>query len=152
MNKKIVYIDMDGVLADFDKAVKENKLTKKYGITDQDYDLIPDIFLNLEPMSGAYLAVNRLMNKYDVYVASSAPWSNPQSWTDKRRWIEKHFPKLHKRLILIHHKNLLRGDYLIDDRTKNGAAEFKGEHIHFGKEPFKDWGCVLNYLDSDIYN
>jgi FMN phosphatase YigB (HAD superfamily) len=37
-------------------------------------------------------------------------------------------------------------DYLIDDRLANGASEFKGEHIHFGKKPFTDWGFVLSYL------
>ena len=38
------------------------------------------------------------------------------------------------------------GDYLIDDRTANGAGEFKGEHIHFKTDRFKDWKDVLNYL------
>jgi small multidrug resistance pump len=43
-------------------------------------------------------------------------------------------------------KNLNAGDYLIDDRTANGAGEFKGEHIHFLSEKFKNWNDVLNYL------
>jgi hypothetical protein len=38
------------------------------------------------------------------------------------------------------------GDYLIDDRTKNGAGEFKGELIHFGTDKFPDWDSVLEYL------
>jgi 5'-nucleotidase len=30
------------------------------------------------------------------------------------------------------------GDYLIDDRLKNGAGEFKGELIHFGTDKFPE--------------
>ena len=52
----------------------------------------------------------------------------------------------YKRLIIAHHKNLLRGDYLIDDREKNGAKEFEGELILFGSEKFPDWRSVLKYL------
>ena len=35
---------------------------------------------------------------------------------------------------------------LIDDRTKNGADLFPGEHIHFGTDTFPDWSAVLDYL------
>ena len=48
--------------------------------------------------------------------------------------------------LLSHHKQLNRGHYLIDDRTKNGAGEFEGEHIHFGTASFPDWPTVLTYL------
>ena len=36
--------------------------------------------------------------------------------------------------------------YLIDDRDKNGAAEFEGELIRYGSEKFPDWDAVLEYL------
>ena len=52
----------------------------------------------------------------------------------------------YKRLILSHHKQLNVGDYLIDDRTANGADKFTGEHIHFGQDKFPDWNAVLKYL------
>ena len=39
------------------------------------------------------------------------------------------------------------GEYLIDDRTANGAGNFKGEQIHFGTEKFPNWEAVLEYLD-----
>jgi len=53
---------------------------------------------------------------------------------------------MRKRLILSSHKNLNRGDYLIDDRTANGADKFSGELISFGTEKFPDWDAVLKYL------
>ena len=50
-------------------------------------------------------------------------------------------------LILSHHKNLNAGDYLIDDRKKNGAAKFlKGKLILFGSEQFPNWKSVAKYL------
>jgi len=51
-----------------------------------------------------------------------------------------------KRLILTHHKNLNVGNFLIDDRTKNGVDRFAGEHIHFGTAHFPNWNAVLVYL------
>ena len=60
---------------------------------------------------------------------------------------KKHLGKsAYKRVIFSHHKILNKGDYLIDDRTKNGASEFEGEHIHFDTEKFQTWDDVTNYL------
>ena len=55
-------------------------------------------------------------------------------------------PTMFKKLILTHHKEQLIGEYLIDDRLKNGAAEFKGEHIHIFTEKFPTWQTVVEYL------
>lgn len=61
--------------------------------------------------------------------------------------MRRHLPEVaFKRLILTHHKDLNAGDFLIDDRTKNGVQRFRGEHIHFGQEPFLDWPAVVTYL------
>jgi len=67
--------------------------------------------------------------------------------TDKLEWVKKYLGDVgYKRLILSHHKNLNKGAYLIDDRTKNGASEFEGELIRFGSDKFPDWASVLKYL------
>ena len=34
----------------------------------------------------------------------------------------------------------------MDDRLKNGADKFSGEHIHFGTDRFPDWAAVVAYL------
>ena len=52
----------------------------------------------------------------------------------------------YKRLILSHHKNLNKGDFLIDDRPNNGAKDFEGEFILFGSAKFPDWKTMMNYL------
>ena len=69
---------------------------------------------------------------FDTYILSTSPWNNDSAPTDKLRWVKKYLGNVaYKRLILSHHKNLNIGDYLIDDRTKNGADRFRGEHLHF---------------------
>ena len=52
----------------------------------------------------------------------------------------------YKRLILSHHKHLNHGDFLVDDRTRNGVDRFRGQHIHFGTDAFPDWTAVLEHL------
>ena len=60
---------------------------------------------------------------------------------------EKHLGCVaHKRLILSHNKHLNKGDYLVDDRDKNGANKFDGELIRFGSDVFPDWNSVLRHL------
>lgn len=143
---KILYIDMDNVLVNFPSAFPfiDKEILDKYVDNKDD---IPGIFSFMEPLDGAIDAYQKLSKKFDTYILSTAPWDNPSAWSDKVIWVKKHLGDFaHKRLILSHNKNLNRGDYLIDDRLKNGAAEFKGEHIHFGQEPFSDWKAVLSYL------
>jgi hypothetical protein len=56
-------------------------------------------------------------------------------------------------MFITHRKDLLMGDYLIDDRTKNGAGEFRGELLQFGTNwetntlnPYPTWESILEYL------
>ena len=148
--KKIVYIDMDNVLVDFKSGIDRlsDEIKKEY---ENRLDDVPGIFSLMNPMPGAVEAVNKLAAHFDLYVLSTAPWKNPSAWSDKARWIQQYFGDgqdgvFYKRLIISHHKNLNRGEYLIDDREKNGAKDFKGELIRFGSERFPDWNTVVEYL------
>ncbi len=49
-------------------------------------------------------------------------------------------------MIIKHHKNLNKGDYIIDDRTARGVDKFEGEHVHFDTQKFPDWDTVIDYL------
>jgi 5'(3')-deoxyribonucleotidase len=147
--KQVVYVDMDGVLVDLKSEINRfgemmPGLINRLG---SDLDKIPNLFKDPRPISGAVAAFKALCQKYEVYILSTAPWDNPDAWTHKRLWVEKHLGKdAYKRLILSHHKNLCQGDYLIDDRTANGAGEFSGELIQFGSAEFPTWEEVLNHL------
>jgi len=144
----VIFVDMDGVIADFDMAAALHPSRKNKGFR-------PDLeldFSELEPIPNAIEAVNKLEELgYYVYFASTAPWDNIAAGSQKRAWLEKYFPDYKKRLILTHRKDLLIGDFLIDDHTWNGAGEFIGEHIHFGKYPFRDWNAVVVYINNKKY-
>lgn len=150
MNKPILYIDMDNVLVDFTSAltkVSPESLEEYSGRLDE----IPGIFILMDPMPVAIESVYALMDKFEVFILSTAPWLNPTAWSDQVSWIHTHFGEeqespLHKKLILSHHKNLNRGDYLIDDRETNGADRFEGALIKFGQSPYRDWENVLTKL------
>ena len=70
-----------------------------------------------------------------------------KAWSDKVVWVTKYLDDVfHKKMVITHCKDLCQGDFLIDDRDKNGTKEFTGEWIHFGSEQFPIWESVLNYL------
>jgi 5'(3')-deoxyribonucleotidase len=150
--KKIIYIDMDNVLVDFQTGI--DRLDEKTKLEFEDnLDDVPGIFGLMDPMPGALEAVQKLSEHFDLYVLSTAPWKNHSAWTDKAKWIQKYFgdhkeSPFYKRLIISHHKNLNHGDYLIDDREKNGAKDFTGELIRFGSDEFENWNSVIDYLLS----
>ena len=146
--KKLLFIDLDGVIADFITAMHSHPL-RKLPPYDEHPDAIPGIFRNLNPIIGAIEAVKILLdsNQYEVYFLSTAPWNNPSAWTDKRLWLEDQFgDSVNRRLILTHRKDLLKGDILIDDRPNNGAKDFEGTWIQFGTEEFPDWNSILKHL------
>lgn len=144
--KKVLYVDMDNVLVDFVSGIEQLDPSVRFAY-DGRMDEVPGIFSLMAPMPGAIEAFKELAVLYDAYILSTAPWENPSAWSDKLLWVKNHLGEVaHKRLILSHHKNLNDGDYLVDDRTKNGADAFSGEHIHFGTEAFPDWRAVMTYL------
>ena len=150
MTKKIIYFDMDGVLVDLAAKIAEYpaEVVAKFEKDDM-VDQMPALFLDPPPMKGAVDAFNKFVksDKYDVYILSTAPWENPSAWMHKRLWVDKYLGDgAWKRLILSHNKHLNVGDYLVDDRTKNGAGEFTGELIQFGSDKFPDWQKVVDYL------
>ena len=143
---KRVFIDMDNVLVDFQSGldqVSEEVKAEYAGRLDE----IPGLFGKMKPMEGAIEAVHELQKYYDLFILSTAPWKNPSAWSDKVEWVTKYLDDVfHKKMIITHRKDLCQGDYLIDDRGKNGTSEFSGEWIEFGSEMFPNWESVLDYL------
>jgi len=154
--KKTLLIDMDGVVVDLGSAFK--KWFETYPHLKERFKTHPDhihgIFRDPLPVDGAIDAIHKLNQKYELFVATAAPWGNPGAATDKRYWLEKYFGNLfHKKMIITHRKDLISGDYLIDDSKHNGAGDFKGELISFGIDyktgeinEYKDWDSVLKKL------
>jgi 5'(3')-deoxyribonucleotidase len=145
MKKEVIYVDMDGVVANFAKKWKS--------MYDGELDLyhIPPtptgFYSDLEVIPGSIEAIKILSDDFDIYFLSTAEWNNLSSWVDKRVWLETHFGKYaYKKLILSHNKSLNLGKYLIDDRAISTNLEFTGEFIHFNSPKFPDWDSVVGYI------
>jgi len=146
----IIYVDMDNVIVDFKSALRKRGLDESM----KDADDIHGLFIEMDPMPGAIEGYNKLVElENDVYILSTAPWKNPSAWSDKLLWVQKYLGDVaKKRLILSHNKNLNRGDYLIDDRDKNGAGEWGERLLRFGHdengEPFDypNWDSIIDFF------
>lgn len=148
--KKIVYVDMDGVLVDFESGVRQldDQTLRAYSDRLQD---VPGIFSLMTPLPDALESFEVLAKKYNTYVLSTASWNNHTAWSNKVLWIQRYLGQsAYKRLILSHSKHLNIGDYLIDDRINNGAGRFTGELIRFGTPAFPDWKAVMAYLELQL--
>jgi 5'(3')-deoxyribonucleotidase len=150
--KEVLWIDMDGVVADFEP--KATEIAAEMGLTFQEfadqkqYRHIPGFYLDLPLIPGAKEAIERLeaSGKYDLYFLSAPSWGNVSCFSDKRVWVERYFPSFRKKLGLSFQKGHHLGHYLIDDRTKYGAGQFIGEHIQFGTGKYPDWNSVCEKL------
>ena len=75
--KKLLYIDLDGVVADFVSSMHAYPL-RHAPPYHEDPDTIPGLFRNLKPIRDALGSVNKLLSseQYEVYFLSTAPWGN----------------------------------------------------------------------------
>ena len=137
--KKIIYVDMDGVISDFDKAAKEGGWTHR---PDKHVD-----FRNLDLIEDAVSSMIKLNEDFDIFIATTPPWDRPEVWGQKREWIAEHFPWLKKKMILTHRKDLLIGDILIDDTRWRGQPDFKGHWYWFNQHwDNRNWKACLEWI------
>ena len=83
ITKPILLFDMDGVICDFNKRAKE---LDAMGIKGSKLFSHPTAYKDLEPIPGAIEAWHALQEKYETYILSTPPWSNPDAWAEKRRF------------------------------------------------------------------
>ena len=138
-----IYVDMDGVISNFEKASKE--LQRIHGKTNR-----PDKhvnYRNLEVISGANEAMAVLNQDFDIFIATTPPWDRPEVWGQKREWIGDYFPYLKKKMILTHRKDLLIGDILIDDSRYRGQPDFQGEWYWFNQNwGNRNWEACMEWI------
>jgi 5'(3')-deoxyribonucleotidase len=145
---KIVYIDMDDVIVNYSKAwdaEKELNPLVRYPQSRWGF------FANLEPIEGAIDACFALLGskEYDPYILTAPSVYNALCYTEKRVSVAKYLGIQYvERLIICPHKNLCRGDYLIDDNiTGKGQDKFEGELMHFGSNEYPTWAEVRKRLN-----
>lgn len=88
--KKIVFIDMDNVLVDFQSGIDRLTDEQKQEYTER-YDEVPGIFSLMDPVPGSIESVKTLSDHFDLYILSTSPWKNPSAWSDKLLWVQKYF-------------------------------------------------------------
>lgn len=145
----IVHLDMDGVLADFDRSKIKDKI-RKYPQSREGF------FLELDPINGAIDTVSWMMDQsvLDVHVLTAPSVKNPHSYSEKRLWIEKYFGMdLVRKMIISPSKQLVIGHFLVDDyATGKGQELFMGTHLHFGTEGCPHWEYLKKYFSNLITN
>jgi 5'(3')-deoxyribonucleotidase len=89
-----------------------------------------DFFRDLPLLDGAQEALEKLSEKYDIYIATAA-MEFPLSFAPKYEWLRLHFPFISPmRYIFCGDKSVLKADYLIDDTAKH-LEGFHGEGLLF---------------------
>lgn len=124
-----VFVDMDGVIVDFDGYVKEK------GLEASQLKLVPGTYAELKPFPDAFEGLRMLEDLgLEVWIATKPPTGAAHAYAEKAEWIIKNLPHLKRRIIITHDKGLLgdEGDFLIDDRPwKANCVQFKGLLIKF---------------------
>lgn len=124
-----VFVDMDGVLVDFDSY----KL--QHGLSADEVKRRPGAYLDMSPISRAIDAVRALAGMgFEVWIATKPPTGVPYAYSDKAAWILQHLPELKRRIIITHDKGLLGDalDFLCDDRPhKANCEQFAGTLVRF---------------------
>jgi 5'(3')-deoxyribonucleotidase len=148
MNKIIIYIDMDGVLADYHKRHREQlALQPSIAYPQSQYDF----FRKLEPIKDAIETYKWLdqQEQFDVNILTAPSVFNAWSYTDKRIWVENHLGiEACHNMIISPKKHRSIGDYLIDDNNiGKGQDKFMGELIHFHKER-NNWTKIKDYFEK----
>lgn len=164
---RVIYLDMDGVLADFDKAA-----TALFGHQFSEFPtshdawtaLLPhqDFYLHLDPMPDADLLVSetfRLAEEFGwlVRVLTAIPRMQkfPRCTADKQDWLKKHYPLLlqsgfHTGPYSVDKQHHCQPGYvLIDDRKINIQQwNAKGGYgiRHISAE--QSLGALKKYLES----
>ncbi|HXU93368.1 MAG TPA: hypothetical protein VFP33_06900 [Gallionella sp.] len=124
-----VFVDMDGVIVDFD-AYKQ-----RMGMTGDEVKKHPGAYLAMPAIPGAIDAVRSIIGMgYEVFIATKPPTGIPYAYSDKAAWIMEYLPELKRRIIITHDKGLLGGvgDFLCDDRPhKANCEQFAGTLLRF---------------------
>jgi 5'(3')-deoxyribonucleotidase len=126
MTRRRIYLDCDGVLADFDRGAEAvlgmppDRFTRRFGLKSFWSRLAkaPDFFERLEPLPDAQRLYEAVKHR-DPIILTGLPrgaWAEPQ----KRRWAERHFPGVEviTTSAALKREHCHPGDALVDDNPR----------------------------------
>lgn len=103
MKKINVYVDMDGVIADFNGEVNALERFKNE----------KGFFKKLKPMNEN--GMKKIIKNFNTFIISISP--NEQADKDKREWLKQFFPEIKDENIIIVRDGKRKVDYM---KTENG--------------------------------
>lgn len=140
------YLDMDGVLIDYE--AKANDL----GLPVKTLKTVPGIYETMDPMPGAKHAVGQLLHAgIDVWALTKPPKENPSAASDKLRSIWRHFPEIGEQVIITPDKGCVgtARDFLVDDHPEwANAHNFPGTVLTFKGDWDEIVKAILNTAQS----
>lgn len=143
-----LFIDMDGVLCDFDKAHSENLKTSKFP------QRKPGFFLGLEPIPFALESIYELLSlPVELFILTAPSTRNPHCWGEKAQWVEKHLGfNFLSRMIITERKdllfNILDYSFLVDDCDAGKGQEVWAKNnalLKFGSNEHPDWRSIVSF-------
>ncbi len=147
MDKPVLLLDMDGIIADFDRFSLDtyNRIHRtNWSVADVhlhigDHEVInpeidakairrpfkePGAFISLPVIPGSQEAVAKLLEYFTIFVVTTQYYGNPTCVHEKHVWLQRHFPAIADQGIYTKHKPQVKGDILVDDRPIN-CAQYK---------------------------
>lgn len=106
MKKINVYLDMDGVIADFN--AEENALER--------FTTEKGFFARLKPMNADGMKALLSKEEINLYILSASP--NKQADKDKIEWLKKWYPQIKRSHIIIMRNGKNKADFM---KTKKGV-------------------------------
>ena len=163
---KHIGLDMDGVIVDFmspicKKLGVDYDSIKDYNLEKQFPDKIDEIrkiygkegyFYNLKSYNGSTFLINNLLNLgLKVWFISKPSSFSPITYSDKIKWVKKHFPDLFKTTILTQDKERCYVDIFVDDDIRNIERNISDNKILFSQPWNKNYSgkykVAKNYTD-----
>jgi hypothetical protein len=126
VTRRRIYLDCDGVLADFDRGAEAvlgmspDRYTRRFGLRSFWSRLAstPNFFDSLEPLPDARLLYEAVRHREPVILTGlpRGTWAEPQ----KRRWAERHFPGVEviTTSAALKREHCHPGDVLVDDNSR----------------------------------
>jgi 5'(3')-deoxyribonucleotidase len=139
-----IFLDMDGVIADFDRAMAE------YGAPAKVIKMIPGVYQHLKPLPGAIKGITELLAHAPgrVFICTKIPDKAPNAASEKLFWVHAWLPKMMGKVFIVPDKGAVGSskDILVDDHPHwANAANFPGTVIHFAHA---NTGDVLEAIDT----
>jgi beta-phosphoglucomutase-like phosphatase (HAD superfamily) len=128
--RRQIYLDCDGVLADFDAGATKilglapDAFEKRHGAREFWRRLAhaPGFFDTLDPLPDAFELYEAVRHRGPIILTGMpyGKWAEPQ----KRRWAERHFPGVPviTTTAALKREHCHPGDVLVDDRAQHRAA------------------------------